>query len=444
MNDGNGSGGAPPTEVSLAELAEYIAGQLQAVPDGTRKRLRRKHEAKNVQHLDLKKGYDPQDTKEAGWGVMYAPGTPQAVKSELEPLIKRRTGGKPRVYDYPGGSAFEWREKEHHETPGVVDPKHLPYYFLIVGPPSGIPFSFQHDLDIDHCVGRLYFDTPQEYRRYVKRVLAYEDGGAAGQQRTLSLFSTTDDDLTEQTDRLLVSRLEQEFEGRSLKVVAGQKLAFQTERKSGAQATKAALSALLAGQAPKPALVFAAMHGLRPDPTDEGRAGALVCQDHAHLEASHVTEAYDPQGMAFFAFACHSAGTPQTGQSSAYLAHLPQRLLAQGALAFLGHVGQVWSYSYGWPGIGALTGAFESTVTGMLQGERLGHAFDVMDKRYLALFHELVRKKNLDGEKGLLEKYLDEEPVEQALSETWIALRDARAYLLFGDPAVYLRPETMA
>jgi hypothetical protein len=442
MNEEFDIEGAPPPEVSLDELTAYIAGQLQAMPASTRNRLQNLHTTKNVEKLALKTGYDPQDTQDAGWGIMYAPGTPQAVKNELQPLIQRRTGGKAAEYAYPAMSPFDWR-KQHGEDFGVVDPKHLPYYFLIVGPPTGIPFSFQFDLDVDHCVGRLYFETAEEYKAYVQRVLDYEDSGAPGQQRTLSLFSTDHDPLTAQSDSMLVSQLEQEFEGRSLKV-DGQKLTFHASRTSGAAATKPALSTLLAGQAPRPALVFAAMHGLRPGPGEESQAGALRCQDDAYLEASDVTDAFDPRGLVCFVFACHSAGTPSMKDFGPYLARLPQRLLAQGALAFLGHVGQVWSYSYGWPGIGPLTGTFESAVTGMLMGQRLGHAFDVMDRRYLALFHELLRKKGLDGETGLLEQYLDEEPVDKNLARTWLALRDARAYLLFGDPAAYLRPETMA
>lgn len=439
LDDASSYDGAPLIDVSLAGLAAYVAAELEAIPAATRNRLDKLNVAKNVDKLDLKKGYDPQDTEEAGWGVMYAPGTPQAVKDALQPLVQHRKGGQ---YTYPAMPALDWR-KQHGEDFGVVDPQHLPYYFMIVGPPTAIPFSFQHDLDVDHCVGRLYFETPQEYQRYVARLLEYEGCGAAGQQRTLRLFSTSHDPLTAQSDHLLIGRLEQEFDGKSLKV-AGQKLIYHTARASGAAATHAALRSLLQGKAPKPALVFAAMHGLRPGPGDESRAGALLCQDNAYLEADHLDAGCDAGGLVCFAFACHSAGTPSMAGVGPYLARLPQGLLAQGALAFLGHVGPVWSYSYGWPGIGPLTGTFESAVTGILLGERLGHAFDVMQKRYLALFHELLRKKGLDGEKGLLEQYLDEEAVDGPLCETWLALRDARSYLLFGDPAARLRPEAMA
>ena len=43
-------------------------------------------------HLGVKEGVDPKNLAEAGWGVIFAPDTPEKVKEALRPLLNFRKG----------------------------------------------------------------------------------------------------------------------------------------------------------------------------------------------------------------------------------------------------------------------------------------------------------------------------------------------------------------
>ena len=164
-------------------------------------------------------------------------------------------------------------------------------------------------------------------------------------------------------------------------------------------------------------------------------------------------------GMIAFLFACFGAGTPQhddfaistelrqnfsgkmTGLEEVdrkliaprpFVARLPQRLLGHpkgGALAVVGHVDRAWGSSFLWEGAQQVT-TFESALTKLLKGDRVGFATEDFNNRYAGLSTELTTR---------IEDVKHREPVPpEELAGLWTANNDARSYIVLGDPAVRL------
>ena len=166
-----------------------------------------------------------------------------------------------------------------------------------------------------------------------------------------------------------------------------------------------------------------------------------------YVSGKNIPKDSDLSGLIVFAFACFSAGTPKLNTFAQFhggaaqlaneplTAHLSQRMLTQGALAFIGHVDQVWSYSFAYPGGGFLTGTFEDALTMLLGGYPAGFALERFNQRYLDANNALT------SQAGVLNLYKNYNASAEDVVHIWTARHDARAYVLFGDPAVRLRLE---
>jgi hypothetical protein len=413
----------------------------------------------------LKEGLDPGQLAEAGWGVVFPQaGDWTAVRAALAPLLAlRREQAGDLFREYSGDEGYRAGESKvaflarHGAGPGPADPAKVPYYLLLVGDPEAIPFPFQYQLDVQYAVGRLCFDTPQEYRRYAESVVAAEAGkaGRAARPRRAAFFAPTNpgDPVTLSSSAHLAGPL-----------AAGVRRdlpGWEVATALGGAATRDRLGGLLHGRE-RPALLFAACHGLgfpAGDPLQRARQGALVCQDwpgpgrgglarEHFFAAEDVADDADVHGLVAFCFACFGAGTPrfddftrpgsagERGERRAlapagFVGRLPQRLLAHprgGALAVIGHVERAWGFSLVWPGAGAQITAFESTLRRLLDGKPVGWALEIFNQRYAELASDLA------AEVEALEfgKTLD----ERLLADLWTASHDARNYTIVGDPAV--------
>ena len=179
--------------VSPHELAATIRGEEYTSADA--KRLQHLDQQTSGDHLGLPFDIDPSDPARAGWGVVFAADATPEVRAALEPLIEHRraqVGDDERVaiLEFDGSSTWaDWLAR-HGVAPGNIDPTKVPYYLLLVGSPTRIPFRMQYLLDVEYCVGRLDFDDPLDYRRYADSVIAAESGSVAGRDRTVQFFGT--------------------------------------------------------------------------------------------------------------------------------------------------------------------------------------------------------------------------------------------------------------
>ena len=485
FNGLNGLTGKPLLGVrSAQELFAWIRGEADSEPAVERGRLLTLHQVIRQNQgqgvLGVIQGIDPLEPKQAGWGIIFHPNTPQAVREALQDLVDhRRTqcgrdgNGLPVIFEFDpqkDSSAFEFRHR-HGQAHGVVNPTKLPYYLLIIGPPSDISFRFQYNLDAQHAVGRLHFDDPGDYKRYADSVLAHENANSrALRHRRLVFFAPDRDKATRLSADHLAGRLHEKINGKALcpRNTAAVQYGYQTELLRD-NASKQELIGCLRND---PAtLLFTATHGLG-FPKSHGEMqraaqGAIVCQDwpgiHAWNEGSPIPDAMVLKGadvrnleaqvrldgLIVFAFGCYTAGTPERSDfhhlygnipveiaEQPFVASLPQELLRRGALAFIGHVDRAWFYSFGWPQVGAQTDTFQSALEAMLVGEPVGHALEYFQLKYLDLNNTLT-------EQSLIDNFSLQLPQGKDLTYVWTARNDARAYILLGDPLVRLYPDRL-
>lgn len=405
-------------------------------------------------------GRDPRSLAESGWGVVFSRDCDPQLREALVPLLvhRRSQAGKKseqRYQEYvyrPGEDVDEFLFR-HGLAPGMADSDQMPYYLLIVGGPDEIPYPFQIQLDVQRAVGRICFDTLEEYARYAQTVVRAETGGTA-RSRRISFFAprNPDDAATALSADHLASPLAERLAG------PNGDTGWEAESFLAGDATKGRLEAILRDGSP--ALLFTASHGMgfpAGDPRQLAHQGALLCQDWPgrkawqggippsfYFAADDVGEDARVDGLIAFCFACHGAGTPRlddfahrsNGEPKQiaphdFVARLPRRLLGHprgGALAVIGHVERAWAHSFlGW-GSQIQIDVFENTLRLLMDGWPVGGAMEVFNQRYADLASQLTR--------ALQRERYGEAVDPGELVRLWTAHNDARNYVVVGDPAV--------
>jgi hypothetical protein len=423
----------------------------------------------NTPHFGPPFPLKPEDVTDVGWAIVFHTDEDEAVKKSLAPLVEHRrrqinNDKIVKVLEYRTGEGMaEWLAR-HGVTAGGVRPSIVPYYVLLVGSPERIPFLFGHLLAVEYAVGRLHFDTADEYAAYVASLIDYETSQSVPNSKDAVFFAPRHhfDRATQLSADTLVDPLADGTTPDDLPKIS--EFGFRTRKLRKNAAKKSALMELLGAPAGSklPAMLFTASHGIEfpnGDPQQLKHQGALVCQDWPgfgsispdhYFSGSDVPKDGRMQGMIMFHFACYGAGTPaynrffheqgSTAQTIApypFISTLPKTLLAHpngGALACIGHIERAWGCSITHPIAGDQLLPFANAITRILAGQPVGHALKDFNERYASLSATLAAK---------LEDPLNNPISEEDLALHWLERNDAESYSVIGDPAVQLRVNLM-
>jgi hypothetical protein len=469
FNGINGETGSYDLEPQTPQIIASVARGVPVDPDHrTDVAIRRDLDAAQEDHYGLRDGLDPKELSQAGWGVIFPKEMPEkelaGVKDALKPLLdhRREQAAREKEHYYKeclGDGAFQPKQTKgeflafHGRGPGPADPEKLPYYLLIVGDPQVVPYSFQYQLDVQYAVGRIHFESLEDYHRYAVSVVEAEKRNYALPRQAVFFGAANQDDrATQLSAKELVTPLSN--------YLSKKHDTWKVQSTLESKAYKADLGKLLSKDQ-APALLFTASHGMSfpsGDPRQLPHQGALLCQDWPgpkehkgripedfYFSADDLTEENNVLGMLAFLFACYGAGTPQMDDfyrkaymerkdiaPHAFLSRLPQRMLTHpkgGALAVIGHVERAWGYSFFWQGVGQDLVTFESTLDRLMDGHPLGSALEYFNSRYAELASDLTSE---------LDETTEEHQNAVKIAGMWTASNDARNYMVMGDPAVRL------
>jgi hypothetical protein len=449
------------TGATRPPLTEQDLGLISGDPQSVLER------SKKEAHLAIVPTIDGKNLADAGWGIVFPATIDPAIKAALQPLIELRqkqanVPGHFKIFEgnrgvKPGQSAVDWLDRQGVGL-AVVDPDNgVPYYLLLVGSPQQIPFEFQFTLDLQWCVGRVYFDTAAEYEAYARAVVEYETAAKPPNKKRAAMWMTRNPGDTATT--LLTNQVGRPFIQQGL----GSRRGFQLASFMDAQATKPQLADILRGKATggPPAVLFTGSHGLEWSSTDlEGQRknqGAIVTQEwmpgvpakpDQYFAADDVPADSNVLGTIHFQFACFGGGCPKLDNyrtnkdgspiqltADDMIAKLPQRLLSKGALAVFAHVDRAWNWSFQTGSGLPQNQVIRSTLDALMLGLRAGQATDFFNLQWSTM---AARLGMLQGQRGGANP-----PSPASLVNLFIARDDARNYALLGDPAVRLRVEEM-
>lgn len=460
-------GKSPTLLLGGRELQEAEGWEGDLTP-GEQEYLQKSVEARRTfeRERHAERGTNLADT---GWGVIFAAEATPAIREALVELLEHRrqqaTGRRLEFYkEFAGSRGYQRGETtrqflaRHGAGFGPANPDKMPYYLLIVGGPESIPFEFQYSLDERFAVGRIDFESLEEYASYARSVVESESGKFALSKR-LAIFNPQPpgDRSSELVAQYLARPMHEQFQQ-----------AFpdwQAQYLAAGDATKATLAQVLGGPQ-TPALFFSAAHGMlfQEDVQNILFNGALVCQDwpgpkgwsgaipgEFYFAAADIPDDARLLGTVAFLFGEYTAGTPQQEDfaymrqreprqlaARPFLARLPQRLLGHpqgGALAVIGHVDVNWAYSFMGEGNQPDTSAIFDTVDRLLRGHTVGSAMEPLNQRYNNFY-------NLMAEELFQLTFRSKERDDRLLQRMLTQTNDARNYILIGDPGARLPVET--
>lgn len=388
---------------------------------------------------------------ESGWAIVFPHDVDPDIPKALQPLIALRKSAisNPKLFRklvYRKNESKEGFLIRHGMAETCVDPQILPYFVLLVGQPSDIPFDFQCHLGLQFAVGRVAFDHLDDYHRYAEKVVRVEK-----EQRQRP----------SQPIRTLVFAPQHRSDGATGKgrLLLAEPLAAFLGRKKGSSSVE--VEQLFARLASRAAfieqlkrsdldLIITISHGISSaGEYDKELVGALLCSDWQSngksgpisrgclLKGTDLTE-LESTSRVFLCVACFGAGlaADERERSVDLVADLPKKLLGgrNGALAFVGSIGQTWTSLFTGPQAQSQITVFQSMIWQLLQGLPVGSALEEMRARWSELAVGLAEV----GRRSKFENGSAPSPSPVELAALWTAYNDVRSYVILGDPFVKL------
>lgn len=451
------------SDTSIEDVAKVFRGEK--VDDDAYQYAKHIDSQRSLEHFGVE-GNVEKDVALAGWAMVIAADIPSRdeILKALKPLLDYRKQQvqdglfKQFVYSKETDALHTSWLARNGAAPGTVKPDRVPYYLMLIGSPEDIPFSFQYSLDVEYAVGRIYFETVEEYATYANQVVSREEHSHQSDKKAVLFGVKNDDDpATAASNEYLINPLAQ--------TLGNKHTGWQIETIREQAATKAGLSAILKQSEP-PAFLLTASHGMGFDQTDprfSSDQGAILCSDwpgHQQWGSRTIPEDFyfgtkdldaqvDLKGMMVFIFACYGAGVPKHDEfetqatqqpkqiaPEAFIASLPQSLLTSGASAVIAHVERAWGTSF----LGALgtdnTPTFKGVIDDIFDQVPIGHAMHFINDYYAAM----------ESAMGNLQQNLRNDPfyagnnniTDYDQARLYISKNDARNYVILGDPATYL------
>ena len=415
-------------------------------------------------------GSEADDLSETGWAILFGAKDPELnekIKKQLKPLLDLRKSQAGEFYhefdanNHPwqsGQSVEDWlgtfgdkSDKGISADDQVKPRKGVPFYIMIVAAPNDIPFEFQYRLDVYWAVGRLWLESIEDYGAYAEAVCADETATVPAATRTITYFAPEfrhDNGATKMVRYDLVEKLRESSLGD-----------FDHTLITSPHASRDKLLELYTGHANRPALYFVGSHGAlfnhakgdsiarcmgaivtdvwADQPPPEGQTEVPAPVKTQYVAGRDLSREVNLKGTIHILCACYGAGWPKVSSYNGEpvsddgpgIAQLPQRLLAKGALAVLGHIDKAWTYSFVTSGGRDRSGKYEDVLIKLMKGRRAGNATDAFNYHW-----NVLASGFRDNTLGLSEKEKHDRRIE---------IDDARNYVLLGDPAVRLRTDLM-
>lgn len=420
-------------------------------------------------------GKDLTNLHDVGWAIVFPEHPQRGVRDALAPLIEQRhkqAGDLLKILDYKKGEQVRDWYGRHKISAGNFEAAKVPYYLLLVGPPTAIPFEFQYLLGIEYAVGRVAFDKAGDYGHYADSIVAYETRKKIANRKEIVYWGTRHlgDAATHLSNSLLLEPLANGVPKGSadLKRPIHTKHGFGCKLYSADEAVRDALLGTMRSDKP-PAILFTASHGMAipsGQPSQITDNGGLLSQDwpgygsvqrEHYLAAADVPDDANVSGLIAFFFACFGCGTPDADQflmdlseagkaepvaPQPFVAALPRRLLSHpkgSALAVIGHVDRAWGFSIQPPKMTEpQIGTFRNSLDWLLGGCPVGHTIaQTFGQRYAALSTLLLSALSPTAPET-------ERLEDRDLVTFWLERNDAQNYVILGDPAVRIRKDALA